>query len=613
MDDAGNRTHRWFLPARWRLDGLCLILLVGLTLAAFRRVQECGFINYDDPDFVTANAQVRSGLTRAGIRWAWGGLHSGFWHPLTWLSLQLDAELYGLNPAGFHRTSLLWHLCSVVLLYVFLRRLAARPFLAGFAAALWAVHPLHVESVAWVSERKDVVSTSFGLLMLLAYLSPVERPWRRQALVLACFVLGLLAKAMLVTLPCVLLLLDYWPLRRWNFTPGQRWRSLYPLVREKLLLFLAAGVFCVLTVQCEQDCGALASLARLPLPVRLGTALTAYVHYLWSTVWPSGLAILYPYPLAGLPLWQPIGAAVVLLVVSGLVLWQARRRPYLLVGWLWYVGTLFPVCGLIQVGPHAWADRYTYVPHIGLLIILVGALGELAVHGRAVRTLLGVSGGGLVLACAVATWHQLGYWRDSDTLWARDLAVTTDNWLAHYNYAEACVRQGRIDEAAIHWTESLRLDPNCAETHANLGAIRLDQGRHHEARHHLLRSVQLDGGREKVFFHLGLSFWLEGNREAALLWFRRALECHPDSAPALEMCGLILLGQGRAPEAEQDFRQALGSEDAAHLHSNLGAALFNQGKVSQAIEQFEEALRIDPEYAPARAKLTMAQRRAGRV
>lgn len=611
MQIPGTLRRCWRWSAERRSDCLWVVLLAGLTLAAYGRLDQCDFVNFDDPIFVTENPQVRSGLTSAGIRWAWGGLHAGYWQPLTWMSLQLDAQCHGLHPAGFHRTNVVLHLLGVLLLYAFLKRLIGRPAVCAFAAAVWAVHPLHVESVAWISERKDVLSTPLWLGTLLAYLHHVQAPRpRRYLLVLGCFFLGLLAKPMLVSLPCVLLLLDYWPLGRLSGTPGRRWPQLYHLVREKVPLLLLAVLFCALTLAGEKEVGA---LAPTPLGEGLRTALAGYGHYLSLTLWPRGLAVLYPLSDAGPPAWQVVGCVLVLAAVTWLVLRQARRRPYLAVGWLWFVGTLIPVCGIVQQGPQAWADRYTYVPHIGLLIMLAGIVCEKAsLRTRAVaRAALAVGAAGLVLVLGVATWRQTGFWRDSATLWARALAVTTDNWVAHNNYGDACMRQGRIDEAARHFVEALRIWPNSWKAHANLGEMRFRQGRPGEARTHLLRSVELGGGGEGVLLSLGALDWREGKADEALQWCTRTLQANPDSVAAHNLSGVALLALRRAHEAEQHFRLALRLSDQAELHSNLGAALFNQGKRSEAIGEFQHALRVDPAYAPARAKLAVALRFGG--
>ncbi|MFL5339967.1 MAG: glycosyltransferase family 39 protein [Gemmataceae bacterium] len=399
------------------------LLLVASTLAVFGRCLANEFVNYDDPQYVTDNPHVKEGLTLDGVRWAVTSTDYLNWHPLTWLSLQLDTELFGLEPWGFHLTAILLHAADALLLFLILRQTTGALWPSGFVAALFALHPLHVESVAWVAERKDVLSTLFGLLAIAAYLRYVEQPgWRRYLLVLLAAALSLTAKPMWVTLPGVLLLLDYWPLGRLQKS------STRTVLLEKVPLLALAATAGVLTVFAQHRGGAVESLELFPWDQRVGNAVVSYIRYLGMTVWPEGLAPFYPHPRGNLPVWPDIGAAVLLVTITTVVLALRRRCPYLVVGWFWYLGTLVPMIGLVQVGEQARADRYTYLPLIGIFIIVAFGLSDLLRSRRFPRALLFAAAIAVILACATLTWKQIGYWHDSRALWAHAVAVTADNY-----------------------------------------------------------------------------------------------------------------------------------------------------------------------------------------
>src|SRR5208282_984042 len=407
---------------RWKIIA-CLFLVVA-TLAAYGDLRNHQFINYDDDRYVTDNPPVQNGLTLKGVSWAFTTLHGDLWIPLTWLSFMVDSQLFGLHPGGFLLTNLLFHIANALLLFLWLLYLTRTLGCSFLVAALFALHPLHVESVAWATERKDVLSTFFWLLTMWAYVWYAERPrLGRYLLILVCFSLGLMAKPMLVTLPFVLLLLDYWPLGRLPLKgPGLAAASPKPgpgvtlkrLVWEKSPLLVISALSSVVTFYAKKEAGAILTLHTLPIPNRLANAMVAYVSYLGKMFWPAHLAVLYPLPRHNLPIWQPLAAGLALAVLSLLALRQARRHPYLPVGWLWYLGTLLPVIGLVQVGKQALvADRFTYVPLIGLFIIVVYGMAELTARWRAPRFLLPVGAGVVLSALMICTWVQVGYWRDS--------------------------------------------------------------------------------------------------------------------------------------------------------------------------------------------------------
>ncbi len=427
---------------RHRLEVIVSVVLIMATLAVYWQVQNHEFVNYDDDLYVTDNPHVKAGLTREGAIWAFVATHAGNWHPLTWLSHMLDCEVYGVNPWGHHLTNLLLHIGNTILLFLLFRHVTGAVWRSTLVAALFALHPLHVESVAWVSERKDVLSTLFWLSTMWTYLRHVESPgFRWYLLALLSFALGLMAKPMLVTLPFVLLLIDYWPLGRLQFgqsnrthesmTPGLQRSSVSSLIFEKVPFFAISAVSSTVTYIVQLSAGAMPSQDVLPLQVRTANALVSYISYIGKMIWPHHLAVSYPHPGSNLPLWQIAGASLLLVFISALVIRGAGRFPYLVVGWLWYLGTLVPVIGLVQVGSQAMADRYTYVPLIGLFVIIVWGAPNLVRRWRHGRFLLVSSSGVLLLTLMACTWLQTSYWKDSFTLFQRTLDVTADNWRAH--------------------------------------------------------------------------------------------------------------------------------------------------------------------------------------
>jgi Flp pilus assembly protein TadD len=539
---------------------------------------------------VKNNPHVQGAFSAANLTWAWTTTQAANWHPLTWLSLMLDTQLFGKGAWGYHLTNLLLHLANTLLLFGLLRRLTGATLRSALVAALFAVHPLHVESVAWVSERKDVLSTLFGFLTVWAYARYAEAPGlRRYLLVVLGLALSLMAKPMLVTLPFVLLLLDYWPMRRWRLAgaasdDGTPPRSAVPagwLLLEKLPLLVLSAASSAMTVWAQRHGRAIQELAGLPLPARLSNALVSYVDYLRQTIWPSDLALFYPHPGANLPAWQVAGAALLVLAVTALALWGGRRWPYLLVGWLWYVGTLVPVIGLVQVGFQARADRYTYVPLIGIFLMLSWGLTDLARrwHGREVLA----CAAGLALICFTAiTWSQTRYWHDSVTLWNHTLEVTEGNFIAHNNLGEILTEQGKAAEATRHFREALRIRPDSKEAHNNLGIIFINQGEAAEAIWHLREAVRLEPAYSDAHNNLGIALVNQGKAAEATRHFREAVRLKPDNSKYHNNLGGILIRQGKRAEAIQHFREAVrlepGSREATH---NLRIALLDKGQQSE--------------------------------
>jgi len=496
-----------------RLKLLILIAISLAVLAVYGQVRNHDFISHDDPDYITENAMVRSGLTPQGVVWAFTASHASNWHPLTWLSHILDCELFGLNPGAHHMTSLVLHWINSLLLFLVLARMTGALWRSTLAAALFALHPLHVESVAWAAERKDVLSTAFWLLTLWAYVRYTDRPvLRRYALVVLLFAAGLMAKPMLVTLPLVLLLLDYWPLRRFEAPVSGRTiirkgrkvdsrphppSSRLMLLWEKLPLLALSAASSAVTFLVQRSWGAVPSLEQVSLTLRIENALVAYVTYIRKMFWPADLSVFYPLP-SDFPIWRPLLAGFLLLLVSAFAVARRRHLPFVAVGWFWYLGTLVPVIGLLQVGAQAMADRYTYVPLIGLFIVIAWSIPDPGPFSRSLRPLVGATATAACLALGLCAWRQVGTWRNSMTLFEHALRVDPNDYLAHGSLGLALSREGRIDEAIEHYLVALRINPNHSMTANNLGLALAAKGRLQEAVAYYRRAIQLNPGNAEA-------------------------------------------------------------------------------------------------------------------
>jgi len=542
------------------------------------------------------------------VVWAFTTGHASNWHPLTWLSLQLDAQLFGTQAWGYHLTNLVLHVANALLLLLLLWKMTGAWWPSALVAALFAVHPLHVESVAWVTERKDVLSTLFGFLALLAYAGYVKRPGlARYLLVLLAFGASLLAKAMLVTLPFVLLLLDYWPLGRYRLPgaaniPASSQVPLARLLWEKMpLLVLAAGSSAA-TWYVQQHGRSVQQLAQLPFTARVGNAVVAYVVYLRKMLWPADLAVYYPHPGSSLPAWQVAGAALVLIATTIVVLRLWRRAPYLAVGWFWYLGTLVPVIGLVQVGTQALADRYTYVPLVGIFIAVVWGGADLAARcAPRDRYLLGAGAAVVVFVCVLLTWLQVHHWNNGLTLWHQALTVEPHSSLAHSNFATVL-----LDEAASpddeqlafkHFAEAVAIEPNYIAGHMGLGLLLLKRGRADQAVQHLRLVVRLDPESMKAQHLLAAALAAQGQWTEAEHHQREAVRLDPDQPENHYVLGELLRTQGKLKEAIVCFRRAveLGPPSVAR-HCALALALYDDGQVDPAMEQYRQATRLDPHW-----------------
>jgi protein O-mannosyl-transferase len=569
---------------RWRTPGICLAL-AAITFAVFGRTVGQDFVNFDDDLYVYNNPMVARGLTRQGIVWAFTHVHSANWHPLTWLSHMLDCQLYRLNPGGHHLTNVLLHTATVIALFLVLRQMTGALWRSAFVAAVFAIHPLRAESVAWVAERKDVLSGLFFMLTIGAYVRYARRPWSwgRYGLVVVLFALGLMCKPMLVTLPLVLLLLDYWPLQRVG--PGK----FSGLVMEKLPLLALSAAGCAVALLAQE--GAIHSGGLFSLPHRLENVLTACMIYLGQMVWPAGLAVLYPFPRDGQPSWE-VALAGALLAGFSAVAWGERgKRPWLLMGWAWYLVMLLPVIGLIQVGRQAHADRYTYLPQIGIYVAVTWLVAEWRINRMALAGLMA----GIIVVLMVCAWNQTAYWKDSETLWTRTLALTTDNDMAHNNLGNFLYEKGRTKEAIFQFQAALKIKPNFAEAENNLGLAISQMAGVDEAISHYQAALKMRPNFAEAHYNLGNALRQKNRTDGAISQYREALKTKPDYGQAENNLGTALRQTGRVDEAISHYQRAMElMPDNESVHFNLAKSLLQKGRVAEAIAEYQSALQLDP-------------------
>ena len=631
-------------PSR-RTTLLCL-LLGAVTLAVYWPARHHQFINYDDPYYVTENQHVQAGLTQPGLTWAFFNLHGEhtYWHPVTWISHMLDCQLFGLNPGAHHLVNVLFHIANTVLVFLLLNRMTGFAWRSAMVAALFGLHPLQVDTVAWVTERKNVLSTLFWLLTMLAYVRYTRgRKVRWYLLVVSLFAVGLMCKPALVTLPFVLLLVDFWPLPRLEWTrcvgecgssssqpfrkagevrsepPPQKSTtpaeagsrrapiaSLRSLILEKVPLLLLAAASCLATTAAHQGLRVLEA-SGMPLPGRVGNAVVSYVRYLGKTVWPEHLAVFYPRPHAW-PAAAVIGSVLVLAGLSGLVAWRARRAPYLVTGWLWFLGVLVPMIGIVQAGSQAMADRFAYVPLIGLFIMIVWGLADLTA-GWAGRNKLLTTAGALALSgCVVLTSRQLSYWQNSVTLFDHTVRVTEGNFLAHYNLGLALGQQGKYELASGHLRTSLQMDPSQPEPHYNLGLCLMSSGKLAEAAQEYQAALQLNPSHPSARNNLAVALLALGKPDEAAAQFAELARLEPSSPDPLCSLGGILLRQGKFADAETNFAEAVQRRpDFIPALTGLGRIFALQGDFNEAQARFREVLRLSPTNAEAQANLARAE------
>jgi len=627
--------HDWKLQRTW----LVAALLWLATMALYWPVVHHDFIGFDDDEYVNDNAMVQQGLAIDSLKWALVTPVCGNWHPLTMMSHLLDCQLYGLDPGKHHLTSLLFHACNVVLAFLLFRRLTGAFWRSACVAALFAWHPLHVESVAWIAERKDVLSAFFGLLSLLAYVAYVRdvrqpaRPFYNSAsywLAWVCLALGLLCKPMLVTWPCLLLLLDFWPLQRLQparlqpssggvdaaspatATPPAPSLNLRQLLIEKIPFFALAAALCVLTFLVQKSMGAMSALAHEPLAGRCENALISWCRYLEKTFWPVDLSIFYPYP-GHWPLAWVLLSALFLGTISVLC-WRVRQRqPLLLMGWGWFVGTLVPVIGLVQVGSQAMADRYTYLPSLGLFVLLVWAARDVSQRWPHQTLLAAAASLVVLLACGAVTRHQLAYWQNGETLFRHALQVTADNELDRNCLGHALMRAGRTDEAIDQFRNAVRLQPEAEEAHYNLGTALAAEGQTNDAIHELSSAIQCQSKRSETYNNLAILLAARGQTNEANRNFQLALSFNPEDANSHFNYANFLAGGGDLKGAINEMQQTarLTPKDAEIRH-RLGLLLAKTGQPDAALREYAEAIRLNTNDADSFYQLGNLETRAGR-
>jgi protein O-mannosyl-transferase len=642
---------------KYRVPFLCVLLGV-ITLVVYFPVRNHEFVRYDDDVYITENPNVFTGLNPQNVEWAFTTGHASNWHPLTWLSLMLDCQIFGAKPGPMHLVNVAFHIANTLLLFIVFNRMTKRLWPSVFVAALFALHPLHVESVAWVAERKDVLSTLFWLLTMLAYVRYVEKPSAgRYIITLIVFALGLMSKPMLVTLPFVLLLLDFWPLNRFLNSKF----SILNLAFEKLPFLILAAVLCVITYIAQQKVGA---MAIIPFDERIANAIYSYLAYISKLFVPSHLAVLYPYPGGYIRLTEVIIFTLILILITVFLLYYGRQYKYLTFGWLWYLGTLVPVIGIVQVGAQAMADRYTYVPLIGLFVIIAFGAPDLLKHlpsPSGNQNVLFAYASVILFACIFVTSAQLKYWQNSFTLFDHTLAVTKNNGIILNNYANILAQSGKNIEAAKCLVESLRLKPDSYEIRNNYGNVLKSLGKLNEAIEQYNIALKLKPDYYIARFDLGVTLLMQGKFDDAIeqykiylgpdanlpltgvndqttKHFKKILVTKTDTVEVLSMFGQALAQKGNPAAAINYYQQellldsasiathgrlalalaAIGKTDEAieqcrivlsadpndaEMHNNVGILLRSKNKLNEAAESFKKALQIDPNFQPARDNL----------
>ena len=661
---------------------LVIFLLTAATLMVYRNVSEFEFINFDDGGYVYDNEHVQQGLTRDSIKWAFTLVKNdevGYWHPVTWLSHMLDCRLFGIDPGYHHLSNLFYHLLNVLLLFLVLYRMTGAAWKSGMVAALFALHPMNVDSVAWIAERKNLLSTTFWMLTMLAYVRYAARPsvWRYLVVALS-FTLGLMAKPMLVTLPCALLLLDFWPLGRFKwfhdhwfektgisveppshslmaggyprperesvkpspainetrFMPKPTMASINRLIAEKIpLLILSFGAIWLSFLSLQKNSQVINELIQ-PMGLRISNALVSYIHYLWKIIWPTNLAIFYPFPKA-IPVWQPIVSAVALIGITSFVVMYSRRKPYLVTGWFWYLGTLTPVIGLIQGG--LWpqvADRWGYVPFIGIFILMVWGTTEIISRPHTKSMISTGIAASLVILMGFLTDQQLTYWKNTQALFQHALNVTRDNYLAHNMVGQSFSDDGNHDEAMVHFQKAIAIKPDYSQSHESLGdeyvllknheaaiqayhkALLLSpshgglynkigkafvlKGDFAQAEKYFRETITISDLDSKGYNNLGAVYLYKNNFEQAFQYLKKAVDLDPSYTEAWYNLGLVSLKTGNKENASTYFQKAVSlNPDYSDAHNSLGKIFYETGKLEEALTSFQQVLRISPRDASA--------------
>ena len=584
------------------------IVLTLATLAVFWQVNQYDFVNFDDIVYVTQNSHIQSGITLDGFRWAFSTTYAEFWHPLTWLSLMFDYQLYGLNAGGYHLTNLILHIMSTLLLFWLFNRMTGSIWRSAFIAALFALHPLHVESVAWIADRKDVLSAFFWMLTLCLYVYYTEKPViRRHLLVLLCFACGLMSKSMVVTMPIIMILLDYWPLGRLQVNDQKlsetKIAGIIPLwqLKEKIPFFILSAVFSIITLYAQHN----PSSKNFPLGSKIDNAPVSFVTYLEKTFWPHDLAVFYPFS-DQLPVWQIFGAALLILVISTAVMVTVKRLPYLFVGWLWYAITLIPVIGIVQVGNHAMADRYTYIPLIGISIMLAWGIPLLLKSEEMRKKILFPMGVVFLAILSVLSWQQCGYWKNSYELFTHTLEVTENNYTIHCNLAVLLAGQGDSKAAEFHYMEALKIKPDDKDTNMNFGNLLVRQGRLDEAIERYIAAIKSKPNFVEAYNSLGVAYVQRGNWQKAIEQFSEAVKINPGYLDAQNNLKMAL--QRKQVKESASTKPSADSESSRTFAGRMmaGTNLMKKSDLDGAIIHFQEALKIEPKNLNAHVSMGLA-------
>lgn len=625
----------------WYFYAIIMGLLAVATLAAYCGVWNNGFVNFDDPKYVTDNLQVKYGLSYEGVKWAFGELGTDYWHPLMWLSHMLDVTLFGLHPAGHHLVSLLFHILNVLMLFGLLLYATGRKWPSALVAGLFALHPLHVESVAWVAERKDVLSTFFCLSAIWMYVSYARRSgWMKYVAVMVLYAMALMSKPMVVTFPIMLLLIDYWPMNRFEPT----WPVVRKLLVEKLPFVLMSIAIAVVTVVGQQKVSAMAGMSQVDIGMRLGNAVVSYWRYIGATIWPGDLAVIYPYVDSG----GFIAAVCLLLLVAvTVVALLMRQRRYLAFGWLWYLATLLPVIGIVQVGPQSHADRYTYIPLIGFFVAVAWLAADVAVASAGLRRAIAATAAALLILLGLVTMRQVGYWKDSVNLFARAVTITRDNHIAMTGLGHALIEAGKPGEAMSLLTRSLELKPDRAETLSDIGKIYYDTGRYDEAwkyyqkavrlrpdlkdtqlnaattlislgrfadaEGHLKQALLLDSQWPEAWTQMGVVLGAQGRLDEAIAACRNAMAADPKLGAAHYTLAGLYTRKGQLRDAVAEYRVCAAMAPSYYpVWNNLGDCLVAANELSQAEEAYRKSIELEPSQMAARYGLAVALYRTGR-
>ena len=607
---------------------ICIFLMVA-TFCIYSQVQDHEFINFDDDLYITNNLNVQAGLTSESVEWAFTTFATGNWFPLTWFSHMLDYQLYGSHAKGHHLTSLFFHIANSLLLFLVLFRMTGGIWQSGFVAAMFALHPLNVESVAWAAERKNVLSTLFLLITMWTYLRYTEKSSiKRYSLVFLFFTLGLMSKPMLVTFPFVLLLIDYWPLRRLKFEQERgnneilekntaKGPGVFRLVLEKVPLFILAIGLSIVTYIAQKSFGNMNYTEHLTVFTRITNAMVSYLEYLGKMVWPEKLAMFYPHPGNNLPVWKGILCGMALVGITVISIKLIRKVPYFAVGWFWYLGTLVPVIGIVQVGGVAMADRYSYIPLIGIFIIVAWGVPELLKEWHYRKNVLKASAGILILTLMPITWIQISHWKSSITVFKHAIKVTDKKYpnfaLVHNNLGNALSAERKIEEAISHYKMAIKIKPDYALPHNNLGITLVAEGNNEEATSHYKMAIKLKPDYDEAHYNLGVTLVAEGNNEEAISHYKMAIKLKPDFADAYNNLGIALVAEGKNEEATSHYKMAIKlNPNYANAYNNLGNALLDKGRISEAISHYKMAIKLKSDFAQPHYNLGNTLRREGK-